>query len=275
VGTETDGTAPRPSGLRDLLPRESREFERIRGEWSHLGESARTWAVAEVPGGPPGGANATEFLNTGAQEVRAVAERARALSMPFEGACALDFGCGPGRMTQALASNYREVVGVDVSSAMAELARRLLRTPLPCRFESTHAPDLRQFDSDSFDLTFSVYVLQHLPPWLAERYVREFVRVTRPGGSIVFQLHGGLASRWLQWVSGRRLPRVLNGWQHWKNAHLGAPVRWEVYWWRPHDVADLLRAAGVRVRAVDRVPRPDGHLQGYWFYGTRDPRAMA
>ena len=173
-------------------------------------------------------------------------------------------------MSQALAGSFQEVVGVDVSPAMADLARSLLRSPLPCRFETSTDPDLRSYGSASFDLAFSVYVLQHLPRWLAERYLREFVRVTRPGGAIVFQIHGGLAARGLGWVSGGWLPAVFNHWSRWRNSRRDGARQWEVHWVRPPEVVRILRSAGARVVAVDRVPRPDGHLQGYWFFAVRD-----
>src|SRR6266487_2515603 len=35
----------------------------------------------------------------------------------------LDFGCGPGRLSQALAAHFDEVTGVDVAPWMIELAR--------------------------------------------------------------------------------------------------------------------------------------------------------
>jgi SAM-dependent methyltransferase len=51
------------------------------------------------------------------------------------------------------------------------------------------ADDLRPFESGSFDLVYSRYVLQHLPGRAMVRsYLAEFIRVLRPGGLLVFQL---------------------------------------------------------------------------------------
>ena len=48
--------------------------------------------------------------------------------------------------------------------------------------------DLSLIQSRSVTFVYSDIVLQHLPPDLASAYIQEFLRVTAPGGIIVFQL---------------------------------------------------------------------------------------
>jgi hypothetical protein len=48
--------------------------------------------------------------------------------------------------------------------------------------------DLSIFADGAFDFVFSFLVLQHMPPPLAESYLREFVRVLKPGGIGYFQM---------------------------------------------------------------------------------------
>ena len=103
---------------------------------------------------------------------------------------ALDFGCGVGRLSQALAEHFDQVDGVDISSEMIELARdHSQRSNVMYHHNTT--PDLALFADDRFDLVYTTIVLQHMPPALAEGYVREFLRVTRPGGLVVFQIPEG------------------------------------------------------------------------------------
>jgi SAM-dependent methyltransferase len=53
--------------------------------------------------------------------------------------------------------------------------------------------DLSCVASDSIDFVFSYLVLQHLPEEaLALQYIREMLRVLRPGGVFLFQFNGGL-----------------------------------------------------------------------------------
>ncbi|HEY8503891.1 MAG TPA: class I SAM-dependent methyltransferase, partial [Gemmataceae bacterium] len=98
---------------------------------------------------------------------------------------ALDFGCGAGRLTQALARHYEKVIGVDISLPMLETARRLDRSGGRCLFVHNSRPDLANIPDASVDLVFTSLVLQHIPPDIAETYLREFGRVLRPGGSLV------------------------------------------------------------------------------------------
>ena len=50
-----------------------------------------------------------------------------ARGLPRARALALDFGCGAGRLSRALAAHFEHVVGVDVSASMIETARALNR----------------------------------------------------------------------------------------------------------------------------------------------------
>jgi SAM-dependent methyltransferase len=101
----------------------------------------------------------------------------------------LDFGCGPGRLSQAFAAHFGDVTGVDVAPSMVELARSYATASgSPCRFEVNASPDLWLFPDRRFDLVYTNLVLQHMPPELSRVYLAEFVRVLKPGGVAVFQL---------------------------------------------------------------------------------------
>ncbi len=47
---------------------------------------------------------------------------------------ALDFGCGVGRLTQALARHFNIVDGVDIAPSMIELANQFNRSGGRCRY---------------------------------------------------------------------------------------------------------------------------------------------
>lgn len=101
---------------------------------------------------------------------------------------ALDFGCGIGRLTQALGEYFDEVIGVDVAASMIDQARERNRLGDRCRYVVNARDDLSQFDDESFDFVYSQIVLQHVGSDLARAYMREFVRVLRRGGVAMFQL---------------------------------------------------------------------------------------
>ncbi|GAA3238405.1 class I SAM-dependent methyltransferase [Nonomuraea helvata] len=92
---------------------------------------------------------------------------------------ALDAACGTGRHAAFLAGLGHEVVGVDSSAQMLALARA--KTPNG----TFHQADLHDLpvESASFDLVVCSLALTHQPA--LGPALREFARVTRPGGHIV------------------------------------------------------------------------------------------
>jgi SAM-dependent methyltransferase len=163
--------------------------ERQRRDWDALAESDPLWAVLTHPDRRHGGWSTEEFFATGEDEIAELMEIALRLGRPQRRERALDFGCGVGRLTRALASRFEEVVGVDISPSMVEVGRRLNADVPGCRFVVNIAPDLSQLGSDSFDLVYSNLVLQHLPsPKSARAYVHEFLRLARDDGVAVFHL---------------------------------------------------------------------------------------
>jgi SAM-dependent methyltransferase len=93
----------------------------------------------------------------------------------------LDAGCGPGLYAEELLARGAEVVAVDGSLAMVELARQRLGS----RAEVLHA-DLGQrlpFGASEFELVVCALVIHHLDD--REACLREFFRVLRRGGKVV------------------------------------------------------------------------------------------
>ncbi len=135
---------------------------------------------------------------------------------------ALDFGCGVGRLTQALAAHFEQVDGVDVSRGMIKLADDLNPFPDSCRFHLNQAGDLALFETGSFDFVFSQITLQHMPPKYSRRYIREFIRLLRPGGVMVFQIPAGRNPNHPK----NQVPfRHLKGWFYLKKKHVRNWVR--------------------------------------------------
>ena len=100
---------------------------------------------------------------------------------PRGGTC-LEVGCGPGRMTGALAERFDQVVAVDVSPAMLERARAAVSAP-NVSFVAVSGERLDGVEDGSADTLVCYLVLQHLPDReVVEGYLREFARVLAPGG---------------------------------------------------------------------------------------------
>ncbi len=136
-----------------------------------------------------------EFFQTGRREIREVLQYVQALDFPLDFGRALDFGCGVGRLSQALAEDFRQVVGVDISGSMIENARHYNRHGARVEYLVNSTDRLLTLDDDSFDFIYSNITLQHVPPGPAASYIREFIRVLRPGGLAIFQIPNGKAYR--------------------------------------------------------------------------------
>jgi ubiquinone/menaquinone biosynthesis C-methylase UbiE len=162
---------------------------RHRRAWEDLGRIDPLWAVLSSATRRHGRWDPHEFFATGERDIAALMKSADQLALPRERRVALDFGCGVGRVARSLASHFESYIGVDISEPMIAQAREWNRDCTGCRFILNSAGDLRVFESASIDLIYTKKVLQHLPTQgLVRSYLREFVRILRPGGLLVFQL---------------------------------------------------------------------------------------
>jgi SAM-dependent methyltransferase len=122
---------------------------------------------------------------TGAEELAGLFGRLRA--DPSGGTC-VEVGCGPGRMTGALAERFDRVVAVDVSPAMLEQARANVAAA-NVEFRVVSGDRLDGVEEASADAIVCYLVLQHLPARrVVESYLHEFARVLAPEGEAFVQL---------------------------------------------------------------------------------------
>jgi ubiquinone/menaquinone biosynthesis C-methylase UbiE len=131
--------------------------------------------------------DAGKFFETGKREIEEVLAHLGKLGLSIPSVRALDFGCGVGRLTQALARHFDEVDGVDISATMLKVANQF-NSAENCRYTLNSVEDLKLFESESFDFVYSSIVLQHMKPVYALKYMAEFLRILRSGGVLVFQM---------------------------------------------------------------------------------------
>jgi len=158
--------------------------------WDDLARRDPLWAVLTAPDKRGKGWDPAEFCQTGVDAVEGILAEVRARGLAIRRGRALDFGCGVGRLTQALARHLDEVWGVDIAPAMIELANSYNRFGERCRYVVNETGDLSRFPDNHFDFVLSLITLQHMPPDSAKAYLKEFVRVLAPGGVLVFQVAG-------------------------------------------------------------------------------------
>jgi SAM-dependent methyltransferase len=106
---------------------------------------------------------------------------------PRGGTC-IEVGCGPGRMTAALAERFDHVLALDVSPAMLERARNAVPAER-VEFRVVSGERLDGVDDEAAHAIVCYLVLQHLPTRGAVlAFLAEFARVLKPRGEAFVQL---------------------------------------------------------------------------------------
>lgn len=100
---------------------------------------------------------------------------------PAEGKRLLDVGCGHGHLARSLTARGIALVGIDLSEAAVEVARR---TAPEARFERAPAEAL-PFEDGIFDGAVFLNSLHHVQADAMARALNEAARVTKPGGRLV------------------------------------------------------------------------------------------
>ena len=151
--------------------------------------------------------------------------------------CALDLGCGPGRLTAELVNRLPRgrVIAVDASPSMISTARELLASRFGGRVKFIES-DLLRLELDSVaDLAFSTatfhWILDHA------RLFRVIHRALKPGGRLVAQCGGGpnlarICTRADRLIRDARFAAFFRDWQN--------PWNYTT----PEETAERLRAVG-------------------------------
>jgi len=97
---------------------------------------------------------------------------------------ALDFGCGVGRLTLPLTDHFESVVGLDISPAMLEEARR---NSVGRRINYLLSDDALSRAEGQFDFVNSFIVLQHIPVKRGLKVLNRLLESVAPGGGCLIQ----------------------------------------------------------------------------------------
>jgi ubiquinone/menaquinone biosynthesis C-methylase UbiE len=165
----------------------------------------------------------------------------RQVPLQLAGARVLEVGCGTGKNSAWLVSQVRELIALDFSPGMLDVARRRVRSDA-ARFVEHDITRPWPMDSGSVDVVVGNLVLEHvreLGPVFAEA-----ARVLRAGGQLFFcelhpyrQLRGGQA--------------------HFVDAHTDETIHVAAY---RHTVSEYVNdalAAGFTLRALGEWLEPD------------------
>ena len=167
----------------------------------------------------------------------------------MEGGRLLELGCGSGQLAASLASQFDELVGIDVSDVRIDRGRRALsglgpRLSGKITLMMGRVDEPLPFPDDSFDVVLACEVIEFVPNVF--RTIDEMARVVRPGGAAIVTVQNAC---YLKHAVGALMGRT---------TVTSSPSR-DVSYWREHGwdggalryfsrgmLADLLVHAGFR-----------------------------
>lgn len=163
-------------------------LDKLQKNWDEFGKTDPLWSILTSKDKKGNKWSIDEFFKTGEEEIATVMKHIELLSDSMPRRRALDFGCGVGRLTQALADYFDEVYGVDIAKSMIDLAEKYNSHGNRCKYYINDKNNLKLFTDSSFDFIYTNIVLQHIEPKYVKRYIKEFIRILSKKGILVFQL---------------------------------------------------------------------------------------
>ena len=193
--------------------------DKFKKQWETLGKADPYWAVLSDPEKKGGRWSEEDFFLTGDDEIKSLLDRMSQLGLTPSFTVALDYGCGVCRLSRALSGAFERVIGVDVSQAMLAEAQSVNRAYDNIQFLHNDGRSLQGIRDETVDFIYCNLVLQHSPRAVQASIIREFCRVLRPEGGLVFQTAsqqnkktiGGLAHYCFGNLANKIVTRIRHG----------------------------------------------------------------
>lgn len=174
---------------------EEKKIKRMRRLWDALNKKDKLGFISFLEKGAKWADE--EFHWTGIRFVDRMMERFRDYGeVEFYNAVILEIGCGVGRFVKPLACLFKRVCGVDISKRMLKTAKKYCAGMPNVTFRLNDGYSLDFLEDNTFDYCVSAGVFQHITHIeVIIGYIREAIRVLKPGGLFLFQFEGNRTNR--------------------------------------------------------------------------------
>lgn len=126
-----------------------------------------------------------EYLSSGGTyHEKVILPNLARLLLPKKGERILDAACGEGFFSRAFAGSGAEIIGVDISSELIAIAKKLSPEGV---FHAAPIDNLSFAKDKSFDKALCVLALQNIEE--PSRALKEIARILKPGGILVIVLN--------------------------------------------------------------------------------------
>jgi SAM-dependent methyltransferase len=155
-------------------------------DWEYFGHADPYWGVLTHEKYRKANLTAEkrdQFFASGRANVAHILDQIRRrVSADFVPSRALDYGCGVGRLTLALAEACPSVTGADVSEGMLAEARQNAARREASNVDFVQVDDSLAQLKGSFDFILSYIVLQHVPPQRGQEIFQQLAARLAPEG---------------------------------------------------------------------------------------------
>lgn len=241
--------------------------DKYREQWEKLGTNDPYWAVLTNPDKKGGKWNSVEFFDTGKKEIENILRKIKTLGVNINKDIALDFGCGVGRLSKALANEFQKVIAVDVSSSMLKEAQKANHDITNIEFIHNTALDLIAISEGSIDFLYSNIVLQHMPKNRQIIYIREFCRVLSSGGILAIQTPSKCNLKswkgWLYFATGNNILNIIRWLKH------GPFGIMEIHTLPKEVVLETLKQEDMDIIHVERYDSAGPAFKSYMYFAKK------